>query len=239
METGAGRPTPEQGVPLIAACRSWTILLVLCAGCDGLGICNKTCDEYEFEETAWTIRWVLQHSEGVKIGCELYDLERESTDEAILGLADDVIPPFVQEPEVWVDEDAFQWALGLMLLVDAEADEEDIDGHIWGAAEEHAILFVGGDLEEAGSYLFGDSEAELNDDEMNLVEIFPEIAAEEGSFLDAMYPLPPDESDDLLEYGLTVTERGFLGDDAESVLLGDGLGPVYGCGEDVLTGEDR
>ena len=196
-------------------------------------------------EVAWELRWYQGPDQPIGVECDLrppwsgmFPLE-----EVYFGVAE-VPPPLVEEiPEAnaVIEGEGFSYGLAVLVLfepdpyyaTDPDRVRTDLDPErgTWGVVEEYAVLVADGDLDLLNAELFPEPEGESFQHGAQLVEFFPEVVLGTGSFHGAVYPVHPDESEYLWEWGLPAVHLEFLQGELFEVFEGHSLGGAerMGC----------
>ena len=150
-------------------------------------------------------------------------------------------PPEVFESPVWIEEDAYRWALGLLVLVNPELVDPDEVAHAdelaeepgaWGAVDSRALLLGEGDLDALTEDLLLDGDDGGLTEGSKWVGMLPELALARGSLAEALYPLSEEDLADQEEEGVRIVSTSLLSDSAQMVFTGTGLGGlIAACDE--------
>jgi len=234
-----------------------TTLLLALLGCDpdGLYSADALANLYELtpvpDEPHIELRWHVE-DQGIVIGCETLPLD-EWYAELISGSVY-ALPPEAVTPPLWNERGDYRWAAAVAVLVnpytyepseweehleeEGTADMESVAG-IWGGAEERAIFFAEGDLEQLAA---SDEQVILSDEvegftaslrEGHLwVGVVPELVEQTGQLAGAMFPLSGDSADWLEDDGLHFLANERLTDAGHLMLSGEALGgAAVGCAQ--------
>ncbi len=212
------------------------MLILVLAGCgDGLLSGDALAELSDIPplptEPAWSLRWLIDDDEGLLAECSLIALE-DVAPELTMGRVY-AEPPEFYEPPVWIEEDAYRWALGLLVLVNpeqvdpdevAEAEELADEPGAWGAVDSRALLLGEGDLDALSEDLILDGDNGGLTEGSQWVGMLPELALARGSLAASLYPLPEEELLEQENEGVRVVSIPWLSGAAQMVFTGTGLG---------------